>query len=92
MPYPFAPSLTYGEFKARLGSEFGCTFEKLEGRIVDQDGDEHDVYYFSRDVSGEIFTASAPDLSNDTMLLFSVIRSICARLRIPPESFGLDLG
>jgi hypothetical protein len=92
MAYPFAPTPTYGEFKARLQAEFDCKLLKLYGKLIDPGGQERSVYYFARTVNGQEIRVAAPDLTDDTTILFSVMRSICTRLNIPASAFGLDLG
>jgi hypothetical protein len=92
MAYPFAPTPTYREFKARLQSEFDCKFVKLEGELIDPQGRKRPVYYFERFVNGKPVRVAAPDLTDDTCILFSVMRSVCTRLDIPASAFGLNLG
>lgn len=92
MPYPFTPTCTYAVLKERLENEFKCKHLKITGTIVDLKGVEHDVYYFERDFEGKKYRAVAPDLQPTDYALHSVTRSLCARLRIDPAKFGLDLG
>jgi hypothetical protein len=90
--YPFAPAPKYAALKERLQKEFGCKLLKVEEKIKDLQGVEHDVYYFERKHKGKTYRAVAPDLPDDTFVLYSVVRSLCARLRIDPANFGLTLG
>lgn len=93
MAYPFAPAVSFAELKARLQREFACRYLRLDGRLIDPDGKERPVYYFERDLGdGNTARATAPDLADDDRVLFSVIRSLCARLKIDPDAFGLNLG
>lgn len=92
MAYPFAKVPLYGEFKQRLEKEFGCKYLKAEGTLVGPDKREHAVYYFERILKDKTLRASAPDLNDKDYILWTVIRSLCARLEIDPAAFGLDLG
>ncbi|MHB8485493.1 MAG: hypothetical protein ACYDCM_07165 [Candidatus Acidiferrales bacterium] len=92
MAYPFARMPTYAELKGRLQKEFGCKYAKAEGTLTDPQGNKHDVYYFERVVGDKTLRANAPDLKDDERVLWSVIRSLCARLKIDPAPFGLTLG
>jgi len=53
---------------------------------------EHEVYYFERTHNRKTYRAVALDLSDETFVLYGVTRSLCARLRIDPTNFVLDLG
>ena len=90
--YPFCPAPKYSALKERLQQEFNCKLLKVEGKIRDLAGIEHDVYYFEREHEGKTYRAVAPALSDDTYVLYSVTRSLCRRLRINPAAFGLVLG
>lgn len=90
--YPFTPTFQYAVLKERLQKEFDCKLLKLDGQIIDLKSVAHDVYYFEREVDGKKYRAVAPDLPDDEWVLYSVTRSLCARLRIDPANFGLDLG
>lgn len=92
MAYPLAPALSYADFKVRLEKEFDCKLVKLDGKLIDPQGAGHTVHYFERKIGTKVLRSAAPDLSDDTILLFSVMRSVCAKLDIPAEAFGLDLG
>jgi hypothetical protein len=90
--YPFAKSPFFGEVKQRLEKEFSCKYLQVNGKIVDPEGKEHSVYYFERTVGGKTLRASAPDLTDKDYVLWSVLRSLCARLEVDAAAFGLDLG
>lgn len=92
MAYPFAKAPFYGEVKQRLEKEFDCKYRKAEGKLVAPDGTEHEVYYFERKLKDKTLRASAPELSDKDYVLWSVLRSLCARLEVNPAAFGLDLG
>jgi hypothetical protein len=92
MAYPFAKVPRYGELKRRFEKEFDCVHLKAEGTLKDSQGNEHVVYYFERVVGGKTLQANTPDLKDDERVLWSVVRSLCARLDIDPAAFGLDLG
>jgi hypothetical protein len=90
--YPFAPAPTYAELKQAFQDEFNCKLLKLDHSIRDLQGNEHPIYYFEREHEGKIYRVVAPDLQNDDRVLYSVTRSLCNKLRIPPARFGLVLG
>ena len=93
MVYPFAKALTYAELKDRLNKEFGCKLVQVSAKLKDSHGKEHAVFYFERTVSDQTTVrVAAPDLKDDDRVLFSVIRSLCNRLKVPLEPFGLTLG
>jgi len=90
--YPFCKAHRYSELKERLIKEFNCKLTKSPHKIADLEGKELEVYYFERLHEGKTYRAVAPDLSDDTYVLYSVVRSLCKRLRIDPANFGLTLG
>lgn len=92
MAYPFTAAIHYGEFKDRIAREFDVTTVRLRGTLIDPQGAVHDVYYFERRVGDRVLRAPVPDLPDDTIVLFSVMRSVCARLEISARAFGLELG
>ena len=49
------------------------------------------IHYFQRNVNGEIRTAVV-DIGEEEFVVFSVVRSICAKLGVDPKLFGLELG
>jgi hypothetical protein len=89
--YPFIKYPSFAEFREILEKEFDCKFRQLDGVLVDPDGNEHEVRYFQRQVSKRLLLCPI-DLSDDTILTPSVLRSTCARLKIPVQRFGLVLG
>lgn len=91
MAYPFVRYPSFREFKEILQKEFDCHYEKLDGVLVDPNNVQHEVSYFRR-VLGKKTLLAPVDLSDDTMLTPSVLRSICTRLKVPLERFGLLLG
>ena len=91
MAYPFVKFPSFGEFRKILEDEFACEYKKLDGVLVDPDGNDHEVFYFER-VIGKKTLFAPVDMDNDTILTPSVLRSICARLEIPVQRFGFVLG
>jgi hypothetical protein len=89
--YPFVKFPSFREFRKILQDEFACEYKKLDGVLVDPDGSDHEIFYFQRVVGKKTFLAPV-DLTDDTILTPSVLRSICARLRVPVEHFGFTLG
>ena len=92
MAYPFVKYPSFAEFKKILKEEFSCDYKKLaQATLVDPDGIDHEVFYFERQEGNTILVA-AVDLTDDTMLTPSLLRSICSRLHVPVQHFGLTLG
>lgn len=91
MAYPMIQFPTFAEFKDRLTSEFGCEYKQLPHSLAVGDGEPQPINYFERVVGGETrrYVVFIPD---DERLVPSVIRSICAALRLNPADFGLNLG
>jgi hypothetical protein len=89
--YPFSKVPLYGEVKQRLEKEFGCKYLRADGKLVGPDKREHAVYYFERVLKNKTLRASAPDLGDKDHILWSVLRSLCARLEVDLAAFGLDL-
>jgi hypothetical protein len=90
--YPFAKAPTYAELKDRLQREFGCKLLSASSKLTDPNGKEHTVYYFERTFEGKTLRVVAPDLRDEDRVLYSVTRSLCNRLKVPLEAFGLPLG
>jgi hypothetical protein len=90
--YPFCPAPKYSALKERLQKEFNCKLIKSPHTVKDLEGNEHEIFYFERECSDRVYRAVAPDISDDTYVLYSVTRSLCRRLRIDPANFGLTLG
>lgn len=68
----------FEEFRTRLNSKFQCTLESLDG-----------IQYLERNIDGTPIQCVV-DLGDDEIMLPSVIRSICRRLKIDPRE--LDIG
>lgn len=92
MAYPFAPLLTLSEFAKRLHDEFDCELKESEEALTRDGGRSAPIRYFERKTDEGTLQAVIDQLNDDDMVQFSVLRSLCARLRIPVEPFGLDLG
>jgi hypothetical protein len=92
MAYPLAKVPTYAEFRGRLEKELYCKHLKADGKLKDPQGNEHDICYFEREVSGKTLRVAAPDLKDDEHVLWSVVRSVCNRLQVDLAAFGLDIG
>lgn len=91
MAYPFQPWPTFGEFKARLCSEFRCTLETLDVQVnhAGRDG-QHACLCFRRMVKDGFRTAIVQPLADSQTMSPTLIRSILARLGLPADSFHLD--
>ena len=91
MPYPMIPWPTFAEFRDRLVSEFQCEYKELPDSLALATNDPEPVWYFERAV-GDIPRRYAVFIADDEPVPPSVIRSICARLKVDPSAFGLHLG
>ena len=91
MAYPFAQLLTLPDFAERLRAEFDCELKETEEPLVREGGRSIPIRYFERTTEEGTFQAVV-DLNDDDMVQFTVLRSLCAQLRIPVEAFGLELG
>ena len=92
MPYPMVPSQTFQKFRDCLLTKFQCTYNRLENPLVDARGNEFDVWYFERKIPNNGRFQCTVDMKDDDWMLPRQTRSICARLRIDPVEFGLNLG
>ena len=91
MAYPFAPALTLAEFIQRASTEFAA---QVITPVIDLIGPRGSVKvrYLMRKVDGETLVAAIPsDIADTTMLVPTVIRSLCAQLKIPLVPFGFTL-
>jgi len=86
--YPFAPAITYGEFKARAVRDFGCRIENATMRNV----------ISGKEMTSEVIRRTdgakrvVCDIGDQDRLAPTVLRSLCQGLNIPAECFGLELG
>lgn len=91
MPYPFVKLPTFGEFRAVLEEEFDCEYKQLDQMSYeDPQGAKHPIFYIERKVGQEVYLAAVDVRDNDVVQL-TLLRSICGRLRIRLERFGLHL-
>lgn len=90
MAYPFAPAPRFLELKQKL-IEQGCEYKTRSINVEDEGEQLGPISYFERTVGGETRTAVV-EISDDEFVVWSVVRSICARLDTDPKIFGLDLG
>lgn len=85
--YPFAPMLTLGEFVRIVTTKYDGVLK--ESTITGPKGTAS-VRRLIRHVSS-LHIADLPGISDNTMLSWTVIRSLCNRLDIPVAEFGLEL-
>jgi hypothetical protein len=90
--YPFAPLLTLEQLTERLTTEFGCTLTQTKGNLTKEGGSSLPIVYFERQTDQGTLRAVVHVPQHDALIQFSVMRSICAQLRIDPAAFGLELG
>ncbi len=91
MAYPFAQLLTLADFAERLRREFNCEMKETDEPLSREGGRSVPIRYFER-VTDEGTFQAAIDLNEQDMVQFSVLRSLCAQLRVPVEAFDLELG
>ena len=90
-PYPFAPLPSFSEMKAKLEG-YGCVFH-CSGNVNSPEGDSYPLNYIERIVDEQSLTyVFVLDDEDEAKVTWYLIRSICARLKIDPKEFGLDLG
>ena len=91
MPYPFAPLLTFSEFRKIVEENSDCEYKSLPINVGESSPEI--FHYLEREVNGEMIQCVV-FLKDDEVMFWSVIRSTCARLGIDPRDLdiGLDLG
>ena len=77
------PWLTFAELRQRLEDDFGCRYIE-DGQVP---GSGAPVGWLERNVGGAV-RRYAVTYGADFRLAPSVIRSICAQLRVDPAEFG----
>lgn len=80
-----------GEFIAKACGNHGCKLTTLPHSIQNDSGSSYEVRSLSRSVDGKKLTYALANDDSDVMTP-SLLRSICARLEMPIEDFGLNLG
>ena len=94
MAYPFTRLPSLAEFSQALKKKFSCEYKTLRGGgLEDDEGNLHQVKYFEREVDGQTIQCVVV-LEDDAILLPSIVRSICARLKLDVKELdiGFDLG
>lgn len=86
MAYPFTPLPKFTDFKKQLKKDFDCQFQ------IDNDGTPFPIQFFERIVDGKKIKCAVNFKNENGVLTPSVLRSICARLKIDSKHFGLHLG
>ena len=81
---------SFSNFRQRLEQEHGCRFCEA-GNLQCTDGQVHSIAYIERIVDGESLTYVFVIDREGMNITWHLVRSVCARLRIDPASFGLDL-
>lgn len=85
MPFPFGPKLSFAELRSILETHFGCSLHSLigPGELTDVNGTPAPaVHYFERQVDGESVQAVVVIFDEADYMTPTVIRSICAALKI----------
>ena len=91
MPYPMIQWPRFLEFRERLVAELDCEWKTLPDSLAIGKGEPEPVNYLERIVDGQTrrYAVFIPD---NERIPPSVIRSICAQLKVDPAAFGLHLG
>ena len=87
--YPFVRMPTFGDF-IRIAEEHGCTYSVNRLTMVGPDGSSQ-LSVFRRTTTERHYEAPAPKLSNDDRMSPHLLQSLCVRLDLPLDAFGLTL-
>jgi len=79
-----------GDFIDRLKKEYGVTVEESKSALHGPRGPVS-LRHLRRTADGKVRMALLPDIGLDARIMFTVVRSICVQLRIPPADFGFNL-
>ena len=88
MPYPFAPSPSWDEFKEQL-RRLGVSFIEEEGLLPG--GEVIKAQYFEHVLDGRKLRCEVTISDGEELLTPSMILYVCRRLAISPALFGLEL-
>ena len=91
MAYPMIKWLSFVEFRSKLISEFQCKYLELPHSLAIAGSAPEPIKYFERIVDGTP-RRYAVSIADEESIPPSIIRSICARLKVDPAAFGLHLG
>jgi hypothetical protein len=90
LPHPLAYAQTVAELKDHLRTDYNCEFKTVVVKD-EQNGDDFTSTYFERIVDGKTYTCAVFFENETERPLWSVVRSICNRLKIDPAVFGIQL-
>jgi hypothetical protein len=90
LAYPFTYLQTVAEFRNRLIQEYNCQLKTTAAKDKET-GQDFNAPYMERTIDGEVLQCSFFFEDDNERPLWSVVRSICRRLRIDPSSFGITL-
>jgi len=79
-----------GEFLDRLKKQYGVTIEESKAVLQGPRGPVS-LRHLKRMADGKMRVALLPDIGLEERIMFTVVRSICVQLRIPPVDFGFNL-
>jgi hypothetical protein len=88
--YPFIYHPTWREVIDRLKNECQITFHTT-GKVQSPKGEIAPVQYFEHKTKEGVFRHVVVFTDENERLLPSMIRSLCANLRISPKLFGMEL-
>lgn len=95
MAYPFHALPSFAVFKQTLAESYQVEYVEGDKLQVDGAGHPHSIWYFKKEIDGEIQIYSFEIRPDDDLITFSLIRAVCKHFDIDCKKdglFGLDLG
>jgi hypothetical protein len=89
LAYPFGAPIPWLTFLDRLVTKHGCEIRASEMRYRSPDGKIEQFRYLRRVVDGKVKVSGIPEQEPTSDALVTVIRSICAKLLVHPNNFGI---
>jgi hypothetical protein len=90
VPYPMVQSPLLGDFLDTLKKKYAVSVEESKSALHGPRGPVS-LRHLKRTVDGKVRVALLPDIGLEERIMFTVVRSICVQLRIPPADFGFNL-
>jgi len=88
--YPFTSFPTVKEFIDRVTRHYNGAVRTISTRVQGKKG-THTIRYLERSLPNGYKKAVLPDLKDSQRLSPKVLRSLCKRLDLPVDHFGLPL-
>jgi len=87
MAYPFEQAPRFSDFLERL-KKVGVELKETKGALADN---QQKVAYLYRSIESEPFYYPLSFASDDERVQWTVVRAVCAALKVDPVIFGLSL-